>query len=87
MKILCSWYWEEREIMVVLFRHPGPIEEAVTPNADGTHTIFINADLCDEKRERALKHALWHISHGDFWSEKTIGQIEREARGGYDVAV
>lgn len=80
MKILCSWFCEEHEVMVVLFRHPGPVAEAVTPNADGTHTVFINADLCDEKRKIALKHALWHISHHDFSGEMEIGQIEREAR-------
>ena len=80
MKILCSWFCEEHDVMVVLFRHPGPVAEAVTPNADGTYTVFINADLCAEKRRSAFEHALRHSSAGDFYRAAEIGQIEREAR-------
>lgn len=49
--------------------------EAITENEDCTYTIFINKNLSDAKRLKAIKHALEHIKEKDF--EKTdVQEIE-----------
>lgn len=40
--------------------------EAVTVNEDGSYTIFINRNLCESKRIKALNHAINHIKSNDF---------------------
>ena len=42
------------------------IEEAVTQNDDGTHTIVINDRISDAAAVRAYRHALRHIERSDF---------------------
>lgn len=49
------------------------VNEAITENEDGSFTIFINSNLCDSKRLKAIKHAIRHITDRDF--EKTDVQI------------
>ena len=52
--------------------------EFVTPNSDGSYTIFLNARKSYEMQKEALEHALRHIDNNDF--EKTdVQQIEAEA--------
>ena len=82
MRIVCSWYCEEHNVTVVYFQHRGPVREAVTPNADGSYTIFINDALSPEKRRSAFDHALSHIMAGDFWNERNLAEIEASAEGG-----
>ena len=54
-----------------------PVREAVRPCSDG-FTVYINAALSREQRERAYLHALRHIESGDF-EKDDVQQIERGA--------
>lgn len=49
---------------------------AVTPNDDGTFTIYINSLLSSERQRKALKHEIKHIKNGDFYSGISIEECE-----------
>lgn len=62
----------------VFFMDGMTVNEAITENEDGSFTIFINSDLCDSKRLKAINHAIRHITGRDF--EKTdVQEIEASA--------
>ena len=62
----------------VFFMDGMKTNEAVTENEDGSYTIFINNNLCESKRIRAINHAIRHIKERDF--EKTdVQEIEGHA--------
>lgn len=48
----------------------------VTPNEDGTFSIFINARLSLERQRKALDHELKHLEDNDFYNGKPIYEIE-----------
>lgn len=52
--------------------------EAITENEDGSYTIFVNPNLCESKRMKAIRHALNHIKDGDF-GEEDVQEIESKA--------
>ena len=62
------WYDDINETSFVLIPFPvgSRINETVTVKSDGTYTVFINSNICPEKRLKALKHALKQLSRGDF---------------------
>ena len=73
------WYDWEHEAVVVKMALPLEVDEAVTPNEDGTHTVIINDRITEEKARRAYAHALRHIEAGDFQSGEDAQTIERRA--------
>lgn len=67
------------EVHVHLISNKNPkFREAVTPNADGSYSVFINANMAQNQIEKAYRHALFHIQHDDF-NKGDIQQIESEA--------
>jgi hypothetical protein len=54
------------------------VHEAVTPNADSTYTIVLNARDSDQRRQESYQHAIGHIIRGDF-EKSNVQQIETEA--------
>ena len=54
------------------------IREFVTPNEDGSYTIFLNARLSEEEQREAYKHAIGHIENNDF-EKYDVQSIEAEA--------
>lgn len=54
---------------------------AVTPNDDGTFTIYLNTRFPLEFLESRLRHELRHIARGHFDDVIPIDMIEREADG------
>lgn len=52
--------------------------EIVTPNSDGTYTVFLNARLSYQQQVSAYRHALSHIVNDDF-SKGDVQQIESAA--------
>lgn len=56
---------------------PPHITEMVTPCFDG-YTIYLDASLSPYGREKAFKHAMWHIRNNDF-EKYDVQQIESEA--------
>lgn len=57
-----------------------PVPELVTPNEDGSYTIFLKANMSDEKTLEAYKHALKHITDDDFY-KADVNDIESHAHG------
>lgn len=48
----------------------------VTPNDDGTFSIYINSRLSLQRQKEALDHELDHIRNNDFYNGKPIQEIE-----------
>lgn len=48
----------------------------VTPNDDGSFSIYINSNLSEERQKKALDHELEHILRGDFWNGLPVSEIE-----------
>ena len=70
-------------VVVHLLDMPASVREAVTPNPDGTYTIFINARLSHNGRLSALEHAMKHIKQDDFY-KNDVQKIEHSIRRDYD---
>ncbi len=51
----------------------------VTPNDDGTFSIYINSKCSHAQNKKSMRHELRHIEHDDFYRNAPIEQIEREA--------
>lgn len=49
---------------------------AVVPNDDGTYSVYINANVTDERQREAYLHELGHIEAGDFYNSTPIEEIE-----------
>lgn len=52
-----------------------PVKGAVTENADGTYTIFINSSLSDSSIIKTYIHELKHIKNCDF-ENNDVQEIE-----------
>lgn len=48
---------------------------------DDSNTIVLNSRLNRETQIECMKHELKHIERDDFYSEKSVDQIELEVRG------
>lgn len=66
------------EIFVYLISMPSKVHECVTPNPDGSYSVFINESLSPDARKKAYKHAIKHISGNDFEKFDT-NQVELDA--------
>ena len=49
---------------------------AVTPNDDGTYSIYINANADIFRQRKAYRHEVDHIINGDLYSTRPISEIE-----------
>lgn len=56
------------------------VHEAVTPNEDGSYSVFIDARLSAAGQIREYEHALKHIEAGDF-EKADVQLIEAAAHG------
>lgn len=56
------------------------VNEVITENEDSSFTIFINANLCESKRLKAINHAIRHIKGRDF-EKVDVQEIEADAHG------
>ena len=65
-----------QDVNVVLMDFPNTKEkELVTPNDDGSYTIFINSRFNYETQLKAYEHAMRHIVQNDF-NKTDIQEIE-----------
>jgi Zn-dependent peptidase ImmA (M78 family) len=48
----------------------------VTPNPDGSFSVYINSNLSQERQKQALEHELDHIRNNDFYNGKPIQEVE-----------
>ncbi|MDE7321832.1 MAG: hypothetical protein K2N73_03720, partial [Lachnospiraceae bacterium] len=64
---------------VQLIRFPSTkIHEAVTPNEDGSVTIFIDKNITFEAQQKRFLHAMKHLMENDF-DKDDVQKIEAEA--------
>lgn len=61
---------------------PGAIDGCVTPNDDGTFSVYLDSNVSHEQQLKALDHELNHIKLDHFYEEKPPEQMEREADTG-----
>lgn len=59
---------------------PPAIGGVVTPNDDGTFSIYINARQSVDRQLAAFKHEVDHIAENDFYNGKSIQEIEGKRR-------
>lgn len=62
----------------IFFMDGMTVNEMVTENEDGSFTIFVNSNLCESKRLKAINHAMRHIRNRDFEKEN-VQEIETSA--------
>ena len=65
------------DYFVRLIDLPPSIGGMVTPNDDGTFSIYINARLDCFQQQKAFEHEVDHIKNDDFYNGKSIEEIEK----------
>ena len=71
------------DVYVYVIPFPVPeCKEMVCLNADGSYTMYINAELSRDQQEAAYRHGLKHIRNDDFYNGKSVQEIEWEAHYG-----
>ena len=53
----------------------GSIGGFVTPNPDGTFSVYLNERLSRERNMETMEHEIYHILHDDF-SKPDVREIE-----------
>lgn len=66
------------DVFVYLIDLPYNTKEAVSPNEDGSFSIFINARLSNAAQFQAYQHAMHHITNADF-AKTEVQSIEAAA--------
>lgn len=69
-------YLPQADIFVRLVNLPPSIGGIVTPNDDGTFSVYINANRPSERQIASYFHELEHIENDDFYTDKDIKEIE-----------
>ena len=67
------------EYFVRIIPLPRHVEACVTPNDDGTFSIYVNALLPESARERAIRHEIEHIKRDHFYTTDSVLNIEKQA--------
>lgn len=64
---------------VQLIGFPTPkVHEAITPNEDGSVTIFLDKNMTFEAQQKRFLHAVKHLNGKDF-DKNNVQEIETEA--------
>lgn len=67
---------ENQDYFVRVIPLPCNLCGMVTPNDDGSFSVYINADIDDQRKKEALDHELEHIENDDFYNGRPITEIE-----------
>lgn len=67
---------ENADYFVRVVDLPPSIGGMVTPNDDGTFSVYINARKSCEKQKKSLAHEVKHITNEDFYGGKSVEEIE-----------
>ena len=67
--------WEIIDNGQIVYLDGMDTNEAITENEDNSYTIFINRNLSEAKRLKAIQHALEHIKEKDF-EKSDVQEIE-----------
>lgn len=58
---------------------PMTVKDVTVPDSDGDYTVFVNANLCPETRDKVVAHELEHIRKNHFSDMLTVEEAERDA--------
>ena len=58
---------------------PYSVDELVSLDEEGFANIYLNARHSYEKQKKSLRHAIKHLDNDDFYNNKDIQTVEREA--------
>ncbi len=74
---------ENVDYFVRLVDFPQGVDGMVTPNDDGTYTIYISRSVDEQRQREALEHELNHIRMGHLDdADLSVDVVEREASTG-----
>lgn len=65
------------EYFIRVVKLPAHVEACVTPNDDGTFSIYINELLPEDARRAAAQHEIDHIMNDHFYSLDPVSKIEK----------
>lgn len=68
----------ESDFFIRLVDLPHSVGGMVTPNDDGTFSIYLNARLAADQQQKALKHEIDHIEYDDFYNDRPIEECEKK---------
>ena len=68
------------DYQIYLVDLPPSVRGAVTVDADGFASIYINAALSRSQQYAALSHELRHLRRNDMFSTRPIREVERPRR-------
>ena len=60
---------------------PYSVDELVSIDENGYASIYLNARLSYDQQRTGMCHALRHLARDDFYNNKDIRTVEREADG------
>ena len=63
-------------VRVIPFPAGSGCDGAVTPNPDGTYSVYLDACTTFERRKLACDHEVSHMEDQDFWNGKDIRMVE-----------
>ena len=63
---------EGADFVIRIVDMPHGIHGSVTPNDDGTFSVYINARDCCERQRKAADHERKHIENDDFSKEDVL---------------
>lgn len=69
-------YIPERDFIVRVIDLPPSVDGLVTPNDDGTFSIYLNANNPEDKQIKSYEHEVRHIINDDFYSVRSIEEVE-----------
>lgn len=67
------------DVFIRLVSLPFGVEGVTVPNDDQTYNVYLNADICERKRQAALRHELQHIKKNHLYDNRSIRVVEAEA--------
>ena len=67
---------EQADYFIVMMHLPPKIFAFVRSNGDSTYTVYLDPRRDFFQRLDDYEHELWHIIHGDLFSDKSIEEIE-----------
>ena len=67
---------ENADYFVRILDLPHGVGGMVTPNDDGTFSVYLNARNSHEKQRHTCDHEIRHIERDDFWNGKPIEEVE-----------
>lgn len=66
----------EDEYRVYEVALPATVYGAVRVDCDGFYSVYINRDLSPKTKKAVLKHELTHLERNDFYTDKSIEEVE-----------